>query len=253
MYFDKFGCIVTKTLDGGDTVRFTAFHEILFRFTDKHIPLAPLLVNQIDLFHIGSGVWRRHPDKNKWYYDPKKVSRDQLIAILRALAMSGQIKLMLLTYLRILMRLGFAQNMTDWMLLSSTECVIRGLASKYKILKPLAYLILTVLDIFHIFNALAKCFMPVWKENEKRFESVKNLNEVDDDNIISYFIQAIKQIPTITSWIARKIYSKNRPVNYGVTELGIQNNVLAARAWYGREDTPELTELFKQIALSYFK
>ena len=254
MKIDEFGCLITQDGDGADSLRFTAFHEVLYRVGGERI-VAPILTERMSEYYLGKGYWRRHPDQSKWYSDPRTASRDQIIAAMRAMALSGKKKELIWSFLRILCRLGFAQNyiqndygpkkLPDFMLFSALECTIRGLK-----LYPL-YPLLCLLDVGGIINALLIAYAPRWNDTTLR-PVPRTTDDVDDENYITYHVHALKQMPTPISWLARRIYARTRPQNDGNIVLGYLNRVLGARAWYGRRDTPELTTLFEPIANKYF-
>lgn len=120
-------------------------------------------------------------DSEQWN-DPKDISRDQSdpVNIVVGLYTSG-------TYRRIWLKYPNADiaGPQTWAL------NIRGVKFKY------GYPLLILLDLQILISVIITCLD-------------RNPDHVDDDNLISRLCQAILVMPTPTTWLARKIYSKFR-------------------------------------------
>lgn len=94
-YIDQYGMIVTKGMDGGDSCAhgFSMIYASLILNGRDELKTAlgsdssgPLSTYSSKL-ELAPGRYVRHPDKDKWYSDLDRLSRDQFLPILAALGL----------------------------------------------------------------------------------------------------------------------------------------------------------------------
>ncbi len=194
--------------------------------------------------------------------DPANVSADQLISALAAHVATENPKQVWRMFYRMLLRLGFAQNykdglsgstktkLPDFLLLRALPLIPRGLLPR-----ALAYPLACACDVLLV---LAACSAvgPVWKDNVL-LPSKRGPDDVDDGNTILTLAICAARVPTPLSWLARKIYAKLRPWNYGCHDETWEDHhpVYGALRWYHRAESggnPEIAELWKPICERYF-
>lgn len=79
-YIDKYGMLVTKDQDGGDSCAhgFAVLYSGLVR--NVSVPVKP--ISYLNTLEAQPGRYTRHPDHNKWYSDLDRLSRDQFTPLL---------------------------------------------------------------------------------------------------------------------------------------------------------------------------
>lgn len=195
---DTWGLIVQEDSDGGDSLQRNSHYFILLRLAG--VPKDQLkehyrqIMNQ---FEIKFGIYRRHPDPDKWYSDTRNTSRDQISIAIQSMVMMSDWKRLLRVTLMLVLRLGFHQNykngwgepgtkLPDWLTIGEISMILRGL------LGPLSVIPNTILDIF-AFGDLYFRKKQVW----------------DYDNMLASQILISKHVyPTIFSKLIAKFYKK---------------------------------------------
>lgn len=89
-YRDSFGLIVQEGKDGGDAAHRigTLYFGLYLIFKDNKVILKKIekdFDKDLDKIKVAPGKYVRHPDKTKWYSDPRNFSRDQTFPIVLAL------------------------------------------------------------------------------------------------------------------------------------------------------------------------
>lgn len=203
--------------------------------------------------------------------DTDNVSADQLVSALAAHVALGNTKQVLWMFIRMIQRLGFAQNYRDG--LSGKEKIktpdfmlLRSLPLFARISRWL-YPIATVLDLLLIFAAIS-AIGPVWRD-DKGF-SKRGPNDVDDNVTILTLSVCRFKYPTPLSWLASKVYGRLRPYNHGCAETANLDSpvgpidlhpdtyhpVYGSLRWYHRAQSggnPEIAEMWKPICERYFE
>ena len=297
MQFDEFGLIVQDrpSFDGGDTCnRMGHFFElkyvwncILEKSTGDFYPPWELPIGYhgaMSVLQGGDGRFRRHPYQNPWS-NYKNVTRDQLIPIFSAAALWNNQPLLKQEFKNMVKRWGFFPNTerdypgtkkflfpqfykkgqrieetkfsdrdqwiwqpnyadlcapNDWAIL------LRGFRRFY------LYPFIFVGDIFLVLGVLSHCFV-----------YAKDPDRCDDMNLISHLIVSKKLSPTPLSKLARKLYFKFRPPNFGNIEkihpehlnvFGEKDPVMGAISWYfapqwirGSFDSPKWIEMYRPV------
>ena len=230
MNVDSYGLIVQSDGDGGDTA--ARMGQWLFINT-SHTSDANLELAKAMVWHLqpNAGIWIRHP----MYPDVSDCSRDQLDPIIMALGANELTATLKDTFKAHAKRAFFYQNKDVPMLV--TPCLyIRAFKAYW------AYPILCILDI-------GFCF--AWAENLMR----RNPDDVDDNNNIMRMTQAALVMPTLLSWLGRKLYTLTRKANFGNSILGEINPVMGALRWYFRPESggnPEIAEAYRPIVEKWF-
>lgn len=174
------------------------------------------------------GVYIRHVNG-----DPSDVSADQLIPVMAAWAArrdEGQLFRMIL---RMIERLGFAQNWKrldgsrkfspDFMLIRALPIALRT----HWIFYPLCL-------IFDVLLPLQAIFGNFITKDDSIIPRYRGLDDVDTRVFIVTMIVARKLYPTPFSLITPWLYRVLCPRNFGVTLLGSKNNVQGQLDWYHR-------------------
>lgn len=268
--------------DGGDSCNkvFTAHLRALFLDMSGQFDKIPKVYydvaapfESVEKLEVTPGIYCRNPDPSSWTSDPRNVSRDQLDPVIRYLAAR--------TYLRstnystfykskldsllwqCLKRFMFAQNIYPNWVDPRKETVKKkvpdpitpdlwaSFARGYlkTIFAPIALAFVLFGDFYLIFAALARCFLPKFKDGTLQIDT-NTLNDVDDDNINNSLMMSQYIFPTPFAWIARKLFHKFRKPTNGAN-MGETDPVMEALAWYNRNDNPEMTELARPLVKRY--
>lgn len=294
MNLDSHGLIVQSSGDGGDSLHHHASYAFLKKFREDK-KLAPSLYEQEkplplewpeaeQLFTARqvvrdeitvpmTGYYVRHPDRREWYSNPWTTSRDQLMPCIMALGAHRMYGKLWSLQWRILARFTLAQNFfRNWdspsiqkpklpdPFIGHLHVLIRAW-NWYAL--PL-YPLLLVLDLFMLIGEIIG-LIPLHFKNGKPVK--KEADDCDDNNGVNQHIQAIYSLPTPFSWLARQLYARLRPVNFGmagVEDLGRYpesaglnetNAVMGAMAFYHRKESggsPYLAEMYRPIVMYYF-
>lgn len=227
-YKDNWDVVVQKNKDGGDALQRNSHYWLLRKLALDDQPFSLNLYNKtMNTFEVGYGIYIRHPDKSKWYSNPKNCSRDQVsIAILSMVVMNDVVRLKRVA-MDLLKRCGFHRNtqdgitgkpvMPDIVSPSELTSILRGLNTW--ILYPL----IAFLDIGMLLDVL------YFRKN----------NLYDYDNMLaSQILVANSKYPTSLSKLSRYFYKrtdyKQRITDYysesagknGIEPLGELYNVV---------------------------
>lgn len=225
MMIDKYGLIVQTDQDGGDTAARTG-QWFLVKDNQPGLEIESAIVN----LQPESGIWIRHPN----YPDVKDCSRDQLDPIIMMLGHKGQMVSLRATFRAHLKRGFFYQN-GDLPMVQTPGLYIRAFSAWY------LYPVLLLTDVGFLFCGIENLFR-------------KDPNDVDDNNTIMRFVQALKY-PTLFSYLGRKFYSLTRHRNYGNILKGETSAVMGALAYYHRVESngnPEIAEAYRPYVERYF-
>lgn len=225
-YWDEYQMIVQLDRDGGDSCQRMGMYYVglkLLGIEKDFLGRKPSLglIHAISTLRCGLGNFKRHPDKNKWYSDPDRMSRDQVTPIICALGLYG-FKWILWDFLIAhILRLGFTTNTRrnhtykpsdprytgphhkyshKWKLPDFTgpefwSSIFRGL--DWWFMYPLFFLG----DLENLVNTLIIVF-----------HRAKDRTEADDLNHIISTKFSLEKYPTpIIKW-SWKIYNKYRPL-----------------------------------------
>lgn len=194
MYYDDYGLIVQKDMDGGDTAGREGdfwFHKGLSGSIDQGA--RDEFKRVLNLLQYAPGVFVRHPKHNpvtppdKSWNDPTDFSRDQSTSMILAMGEMGERSVLRSMLWQQIKRFTLFQNHDiatpqDW------GHYIRALN-----IWPL-YPILLVGDLFLLTNSVIRCIVG----NDE--------NTSDDINHTLSLLQAQHHLSTPISWLSRKIY-----------------------------------------------
>jgi len=186
-YYDNNGLIVQRDGDGGDTAGregdyFFHLGLIGYKFTDFDRVLA--------LLQVSPGVFVRNPTH---YNDPNDFSRDQTVPLILAMGQMGRTKVLKLLLNKQIKNYFRYQN-NDIGAFSDVGYYIRAFKAWY------LYPILFVTDLQLIVESIVRCI-----------QGKDPTNTSDDINHTLALLQAQYRLPTVGSWLARKIYVLFRP------------------------------------------
>lgn len=263
MYRDKYGLIVQKDGDDGDSLHrmgvFLIGEIIARRDFIASKAMLDMISHLSSIDEHGRITWRR--GATKWT-DPNNVSRDQLIPVIIGLGLFE-------------MEAGVPSQVLDKTISSIEEnklrapngdlfiahysLIVRSTWQRYDHLqKALSWAFLLITDVPLVIGAIVKCLPFRWNEQKKAFEE-NGLNQVDDWNDFLPLLQAMILAPTPLTWLARKIYSNFRGENYGNGINGMyrgESDVLDALLWYNRYTSggnPELVDPFQATIMFHFR
>lgn len=274
MNLDKFGLPATRlpdgTMDSNDTLQRCGMIATGEQLLNSHSDLGWDCLTALGTkLQPKPGIYVRYPGA-----DPANCSADQILSALAYWIASGNTKQALLIGLRMVLRLGFAQNykdgldgtdrikLPDFMALRALPLLLRA----HWCLFPFA----VVSDVLLLMQALA-AIGPVWRD-DKGFTK-RTPDDVDSNLIILTLAVCRARMSTPLSWLAAKLYAKLRPWNYGCIERGVlptadqieefglepgatltypakHSPVYGALRWYHRKEaggSPEIGELWKPV------
>lgn len=220
---------VVAQLDGdvGDGPQRTSFvHIALLMQDDKSNYMEALGAL---LGHWTNGHRQLVRDVNSQWNDPNDMSRDQLDPMHIMFGLYGT---------PIADRYWFKYPNADIGGPMTWGMNIRTFKSK---LKYLLYPLVMICDLQNLIGSIVICLT---------FDK----DSVDDDNHIARLSQSIKVMPTLVSYLARRIYAKYRPVSHGGSPGG--SNILGALYWKNRitaGGNPEMAQTWTPVILKYFK
>lgn len=266
-YFDHHGYLTMADGDGGDSCQKTGFYRyirsIKFKDDANFLPKETAKFEQeLDGLECPDkpGYYRRHPDpepisRGGWWRDPCVFSRDQQRSLTIAMGAYGQRKRLYRLTWELIKRFGFYQNTCTAEFkkkipdVSSPENwaeIFRAFWQAKCYWAIFTYPLILIGDAWKILGILTA--YPSWKNNP---------DDADDDNLILSTLQARESLPTPLSYLARKLYSKIRPVAGYTGEdkaIPMRNKVrwhgpYSALAWKHREATgaPPLAEYSNSI------
>lgn len=216
------------------------------------------------------GLWVRHPDPSKWYSDEETTSRDALIPTLGALGINKQYRALGRLCWQLAKRGFTAPNVKhNWNrpgrkpfgdpFWGHITAVIRPWGRWAWPLYPL----MLILDLTLLVGAIIDAVKPL------------SADDSDDRNAINMHMMAVRWMPTPISFLSRMIYSKTRPMCFGMAKQmlwpeidankaahapilpllilgGATHPVAAAWRWYCHYDFPELGEVAMPLIFQYF-
>jgi hypothetical protein len=213
------GIICQADGDEGDSLQREATFHLLYHYLNPTRSNIIMYSISLQSLETTPGYYSRSADQTKWYGDYRYTSRDQLSVAMAACAMTGNQSELRTMALLLLRRGGFHTNIyrngisqgdqqpkvPDFISPDQLGAIIRG----YRIW--LLYPLLTFLD-------LSLLFMVVYGRTLKPWDA--------DNMLLSWLVLSNTKMPTITSWLAKKLYaSKARDV---LTKLknyhSLQNN-----------------------------
>jgi hypothetical protein len=112
-YTDSFGCITEKQsqdYDGGDSAHRFGITVTCLKLLDEEALADNLYRTSMNKYEVSPGVFCRHPDSDKWYSDPRNLSRDQLSMLVLAMLSMNDTKRMSDTLDRLKERNYLMQN-----------------------------------------------------------------------------------------------------------------------------------------------
>lgn len=283
MIIDQYGMIISGG-DGGDSCHrmYGVFLKlnclwIIKALENKFIPspfdkmASPASTNT--QLEVEPGIYIRNPDPTRWYSDPRNFSRDQMTPVIcfhSVMANRADTKEKRAMHREILTRLlkanlkryMFSQNIYDNWVDPRTQPVKKKtpdfippdlwatFARGYlrTIFAPISLPIMVFGDAFNVLSTLFKCFGPTDSDGKLRWQ---NPGDCDDENANNVHLAAQYTLATPFSWLARKIFKRFRPENYGNTQLGEKDHVMGALMWYHRTDNPEIAELSRKLVERY--
>lgn len=205
------------------------------------------------------GVFVRHTGGN-----PRNVSADQLISVLCAFVVDRYVFGSLAMLCRMILRLGFAQNVVD------------GLNGDNKTLKVPDFMLLRAAPLFARMHEAAFAVRAVFFLVNSYLVATHSLwwllgfflttdiylialaigavmnkdpDHADDNNTMLTLVVCNARIPSVSAKIAKEIYVTHRPWNLGCQEHGVKNwfhPVIGAMRWYHRAENggnPEIVDM----------
>lgn len=282
MNLDKWGLPATKlpdgTMDSNDTLQRVGMIATALDLADD------IEVGQWETLLLYSaalqtslqpkpGIYVRYPGA-----DPANCSADQILSALAYWVASGNIRQICAIFLRMVLRLGFAQNYKDGLDATKTKwklpdfMLIRALPLFCRSHWSL-YVFALCFDLFLLLS-VAAAIGPVWVDDKGLRK--RSPDDVDDNLTVLTLVVCRARYPTPLSWLAAKLYAKLRPWNYGcierdvpatsaqVREFGLEpgtnltfpakhSPVYGALRWYHRAPAgnPEIAELWRPIVERY--
>jgi len=273
MYVDSYSVIVQKDMDGGDSLQREGMYafgkRLLYNSNNNTVAVTPPASRRIastdvmDNFEVQPGIYVRHPDYTKWYSNPDTTSRDQLLPVIAYCAAYEDYPRLWRLFKATAGRGFFAQNtirigdgendtkLPDPMQLNVAQFIRAGGWWT----APL-YPLLFIFDSYELVGTVLAA-LPLHFKDDHLIPRKKNLNDVDDNNIVIQHLLAAVYKPTPISELNRYLYSVLRPINYGNTKLGERNHVMGALRWYhrsefGGEGNPEIAEIYRPLIEKYF-
>ena len=249
LFFDKYGHIVQNKLqgyDGGDSFSFNGQYLVAMYWQYKVGLISEKELSALKNWYIartkslykGYGVFSRHSHYKEWSTRWNRMSRDQLKSNIYAMAIAGMWKYLLITFLFLILRLGFTTNIFKNSLPVEEESIKniklpdlcgpdilamfgRALSKELYAISILFYPIILLGDVQTLINAYLKA-------------NKKDPTDANEANFITLLLQAKETRPTIISELASKYYANNR----GLAALGKQEK--------------RFTSFGPQSALDYF-
>jgi len=232
------GLICQNDQDTGDTAQregfyyFTQKKNWLFGDAVNYYPQALIdYPAAVKILEVQPGLWIRGPQ----YPDLKDMSRDQTDPNIICMGSMGLTDPLNRLFEQQWKR-GFTYQNADIPMLLTFSLYIRAFKTSW--LYPLLY----IFDLNFLW-----CWIGALMTT--------NPDDVDDNNAIMRFLQAVETMPTLWSWLGRLAYTKCRRKNLGNTEMGENNTVMGALAWYHRAASggnPEISEAYRPFIMKYF-
>lgn len=218
--------------DGGQRTGMRLIGKLFSPPTFAPIPSNIECLNQLE---IEPGIYVRNRKSTEvWHSDPKRFSRDQQTPIVIAMGLYGDKERLWRLFRKHMFRLGKYQN-ADVMGPTHFAYYLRAFGWKW------SYPILLVTDLLMIIGVLIHCLQVKFDKD----------NVGNDLNQILALLQAKLSLPTPLSELARKLYVKLRPHNYGSSDT--VHPIQGALNWYFRpKGAPPMDELYRPVIDKYF-
>jgi hypothetical protein len=274
MIIDAYAIIVQADMDGGDSLQREAMYAFgqklvyntniqTIKFDGKIIrrPSSEFILNKLE---VQPGIYIRHPDSSKWYSNPETTSRDQVLPVIAYCAAYEDYDRLWRLFKSTVKRGMFAQNFVrigegetakkipDPMHLNLAQFIRAG-----GWWTAVFYPFLWIFDLVELFGTLIS-ILPFEFKDDYLYPTLKDGDDVDDNNKIIQHLIAANYKPTLISELSRYIYSVTRHENLGNTVLNEKNPVMGALVWYHRDThggagNPEIAELYRPLIEMYFE
>lgn len=238
-YIDENGIMGHRLEDGrlefGDGAQRTGMLLIGKLFSPPTFAPSPGNTVILDYLEIEPGVYVRHRKSTEaWHSDPGEFSRDQQTPLVIAMGLYGDKSRLWRLFRKHMFRLGKYQN-ADVMGPTHFSYYLRAFGWSW------SYPILLLTDLAMVIGVLIRCW-----------QASRDKDDVGDDlNQILALLQAKLSLPTPLSELARKLYVKLRPHNYGSSET--IHPIQGALNWYFRHPgAPPMDELYRPVIDKYF-
>lgn len=210
-FVDKHGHIAQGPphRDGGDSfsfagqvmVAFYARHHFKKTGDAEYIYQREQYLKRLDKLRYGYGIYLRHNVEPEWATKPDRMSRDQMTANIAAMGFLEQNSKLWVMLLFLIFRLGFATNTrangklkAPWKLPDFCGPKILGMFIRALKLYPL-YPLLLLTDLHMLIDSIVQII-----------GAKKNPEDTNETNHIVSLLQSTITMPTLISYLARKIY-----------------------------------------------
>ena len=269
MHLDKYGLPVQADGDANDQLQRVSMIYVAHCLGAQELWDVPVAHALAELLQPSPGVFVRHVGGN-----PNNVSADQLIAALCAFVVVDSKTMISRMFTAMCKRLGFAQNYKDGLDGSDSKTklpdfmLFRALPLFARVSRWL-YPLAIVLDIFLIGLSLS-AIGPVLRDGSL-IPRRRGPDDVDHNNTILTLAVCSKRMPTPLSFLARKLFTKFCPWNFGCEGLveretdtaivfkedeNAYHPVYGSLRYYHRAESggnPEIAELWKPICKELFE
>jgi len=217
-YRDNFGLIVQEGKDGGDAAHRigTFYFGMYLIFKDNKVILKKVkkdFEKELSKIKVDKGVYVRHPDKTKWYSNPRNFSRDQTFPIVLALGVFDE-KEELIANLDNLVKSGsfYPNDLKNW----SNEQ--KKLPSDYNDLAFIGdygnYIRSLKRYEFYPYLMFSDLTLVVSSIIRVGFSYFDKTDTSDDLNMSLNLLQAEEFMPTPSSYLAKWIYTTFKARNF---------------------------------------
>lgn len=237
MYKDELGLIVQSNGDAGDTAQREGMFACAVESIDRTSKWYSHVRYVLNVLEVEPGVFARHP-KQEPHCQPARLSRDNNDPLIILMGEAGDLVRLERHYRKHKSRWFKYQNGTDYPQPASPSMWIRAFRNGSK------RWLLPILDLGLLLASVSKVL-------SKRI----NMGHVDDNNHIMRCIQAGRVMDTRTAKLARWVYRKFRPTNYGNTQHGETCPIMGALVHYHRPEAggnPEVAEAYRPLVKKYF-
>lgn len=234
---DESNLIVQSNGDAGDTAQREGMFACAVESIDRTTKWYSHVRYVLNVLEVKPGVFARHPTQEP-HCKPERLSRDNNDPLIILMGEAADIVRLERHYKEHKRRKFRYQNLTDYPQPASPSMWVRAFRNGGK------RWLLPFTDIGLVIASITKVL-------SKRV----NMDHVDDNNHIMRLIQSARVMDTLTAKLARWIYSKYRPKNYGNVAFGESCNIMAALMWYHREGAggnPEIAEAYRPLVKKYF-
>jgi hypothetical protein len=248
MYRDRYGLIVTKSWDGGDSLRYEgAFWlanklraELIMR--EEHSVNTPAeVIDLIEPYKSQPGVVVRNPNPSEWWSDPKNTSRDQTLSAFIIAQLHDR------DFLDRLVRAHRAR----WWLCSNNSDILWFTSVVPRARGGFWNIMLYVTDWFFFFDFLSAVgAFPVYDDGQKKWKFYDPKDTGKFWNLCLAMCQPGYE--TFIRKMARWIFGHFARKNAGTEAFNEPHPVAAALQWECMDDTPDLGRMWKPLVYFYF-